>query len=138
MFWNDNTKKPVKLFFHSLFCNSWRSAKSNTVTKLKEKKNTVSEIKCWCKNKCEHSSIWPLDHYEKKIWEKDIYSINIQFEEIRVTHEESRRKHTLNKNHFICDILFKCMSSNYSYKKVTYKVLTLRRKNVAPNKSDCF
>ena len=52
-------KKTMKLDFHGLFCNSRRSAKSNTVTKLKTKKNTVSDIKFCRKNKCVHSSIWP-------------------------------------------------------------------------------
>ena len=34
-------KLKQKLFGHGLFCNSWRSAKSNTVTELKTKKDTV-------------------------------------------------------------------------------------------------
>ena len=52
-------KKTIKLVFHGLFCNSRRSAKSNTVTKLKTKKNTVSELKFCFKNKCVRSSTWP-------------------------------------------------------------------------------
>ena len=59
-------KKTIKLVFHGLFCNSRRSTKSNTVTKFKTKKNTVSEIKFCCKYKCLHSSIWPYVHYEEK------------------------------------------------------------------------
>ena len=45
-------KKTIKLVFQCLFCNSWRSVKSNSVTKLQTKKNTVSEIKLGCNNKC--------------------------------------------------------------------------------------
>ena len=45
-------KKTIKLAFHGLFCNSLRSAKSNTVTELRTKKNTVYELKFCCKNKC--------------------------------------------------------------------------------------
>ena len=50
---------------HGLSCNL-RSAKSNTVTKLKTKNNYVSEIKFCCKYKCVHSSLWPYVHCEEK------------------------------------------------------------------------
>ena len=59
-------KKTIKLVFHCLFCNSRGSAKSNTVTKLKTKKNTVSEIKFFFNYEYLHSSIWPYVHYEEK------------------------------------------------------------------------
>ena len=68
-------KKTIKLVLHCLFCNSRRSAKLNTVTKLKTKENTVSEIMFCCKYKCVHSSLLPYVHYEEKICGKDIYSI---------------------------------------------------------------
>ena len=51
-------KKTMIFDFHGLFCTSRRIAKLNTVTKLKKKKNTVSDIKFCRKNKCVHSSIW--------------------------------------------------------------------------------
>ena len=58
---------------------------------------------------------------KKKLWEKNIFLIKRLFEEIRVTHGESRgnsrRKHTLNKKTFITyDIVEKCMPLNSFYK----------------------
>ena len=49
----------TQFFFHGLFCNSQRSAKSNTLAKLKTKKNTASELKFGCKTNCVHFSEWP-------------------------------------------------------------------------------
>ena len=49
---SDMITPPPKKKNHSLFCNSRRSAKLNTVTKLKTKKNTVYEGKFSFKNKC--------------------------------------------------------------------------------------
>ena len=45
-------KTTTKLVYHGLFCNSQRSLKTNTVMKLKTKKNTLFKIKFSWKNKC--------------------------------------------------------------------------------------
>ena len=91
-----------KIVFNGLFHNSWKIEKLNTVIKHKTKKNTLSEGNFSCKNKCARSSTLSFRSRMKKIWEKDIFSMKKWFEEIRVTHIESRgksqRKHTLNKN----------------------------------------
>ena len=56
--------KTIKLVFHGIFCNSQRRAKSNTMTKLNTKNNTVSEKKFCCKNKFVRSSIGHKVHNE--------------------------------------------------------------------------
>ena len=58
-------KKNNKISYSCLFWNSWRSAILNTVTKLKTKKNILSE-----KRKNGLKSIM-----KKKIWEQNIFSI---------------------------------------------------------------
>ena len=42
------------------------------------------------------------------------------------------------KTYFTYDSVLKCMSLNSKYKKITYKVINLRRKNADPNKSVAF
>ena len=48
----------IQFSFHGLFSNSRESAKLNTVTKLKTKKNTVFKWKFPFKNKCVRSSFY--------------------------------------------------------------------------------
>ena len=99
-----------KIVFHGLCVNSRRSAKLNTVTKFKTK-NTDSELKFCCKNKCVSHENQGVTHGETILWTKPYITY--------------------------C-IVSKCMSLNSSYQKVIYKVLTLRRKNADPDKRCCF
>ena len=73
---------------------------------------------------------------------QNIFSMKKQFEEIMVTHRESRdnsrRKHTLNKILYYIGHCFKMYVFKQFIQIATYKVLTLRRKNADPNKGVAF
>ena len=137
VFWNDNTKKKtIKLVFHGLFCNSRRSDKSNRVTKLKTKKNMVSELKFFSVRINVYVLLYGIRSIiRRKKYRKMVYfQWKISLKKLWYLTENQGITHKGNivwtQSYIKYDIVLKCMSLKYPK---YHSFAPLQCFNLAPN-----